>query len=318
MFTYYRCEQYSNNSLDSLSEGGSVGVVISNRSAYFHVNGQNLGPAIADLPSVPYWVLIDLYGQCVEVKIAPREMERASNADTTPLTFHSRCGRFVHLSDDKRSASRNKAIDEFNNGVVLSNRPLNDYELFEVVIVKKVSKWSGSLELGVTAHKPETLEIPSSLSEAKEGMWVLSGDGMIRDGDGVTSDVYTANSIDGLPESSRVGVVKKGNGNLHFYINGIDQGVAITQVPSNVYAIVDIYGQTAEVALSGSTGTMVGLPASAAVNTSIVCVHFGGGMVVNEGLLVSYESSVDPLQFHKKCGKFARVAEDGRSAHRIK
>jgi neuralized-like protein 4 len=298
---YYRYEQYSSDSLDNLAEGGSVGVVISNCSAYFHVNGQNLGPAVSDLPSVPYWVLIDLYGQCVEVKIAPREMERASNSDTAiPLSFHSRCGRFVHLSNNKRSASRIKAIDEFNNGVVLSNRPLNDHELFEVVIVEKVSKWSGSLELGVTANKPEVLEIPSSVSEVKDGMWVLSSNGVVRASDGTTSDTYGATAVDDLPATSRVGVMRKGNGNLHFYINGIDQGVAATHVPSNVYAIVDIYGQTAGVSLSDSTGTMIGLPASAAIN------------------IRSYESSVDPLKFHKKCGKFAKIAGNSRTAHRIK
>lgn len=265
-----RRERYCSNSLDALTEGGSVGVMISNQSASFQLNGKNLGPAITDLPSVPYWALIDLYGQCVEVKIAPREMERSISHDmTAPLTFHPRCGRFVHLSDDRRSASRTRPHDEFNNGVVLSNRPLNDNELFEVVMVQKVSKWSGSLEMGVTIHKPETLEIPSSLANFRDGMWLLSSDGMIRDGTGATSDVYTANVADRLPELSRVGVMKRGNGDLHFYVDGVDQGLAASGVPSNVYAVVDVYGQVTEVVLSESTGKRVGQPSPAEINSSM-------------------------------------------------
>ena len=244
---------------------------ISNQTAHFYVNGQSLGPAIMNLPSVSYWAVIDMYGQCVQVKIAPREMERSRSIDRRiPLAFHSRCGSYVHITNDRRSASRHQACDEFNNGVVFSNRPLNGNELFEVVIVKKLKKWSGSLEIGVTGHKPETLEIPSSLTNFREATWVLGGDGVVRDVDGASSDVYTDKVLDRLPEMSRVGVMKKRNGDLHFFINGNDQGLAARRVPSNVYAVIDIYGQTAEVKLSEATGKMIGQPVASVVNSSVL------------------------------------------------
>jgi neuralized-like protein 4 len=45
-------------------------------------------------------------------------------------------------------------MDDFNNGVVLTNRPLKSNELFEVRLDKMVTKWAGSIEIGVTTHSP--------------------------------------------------------------------------------------------------------------------------------------------------------------------
>lgn len=38
----------------------------------------------------------------------------------------------VKLTNYKRTAERKKPVDEFNNGVVMTHRPLLDDELFEV------------------------------------------------------------------------------------------------------------------------------------------------------------------------------------------
>lgn len=50
------------------------------------------------------------------------------------LRFHSRCGTLVKLSTNGRSAKRLRALDEFNNGVVMTNRSIFDDELFEVSV----------------------------------------------------------------------------------------------------------------------------------------------------------------------------------------
>lgn len=42
-------------------------------------------------------------------------------------------------------------------------------------------------------------------------------------------------------------MVRKSNGNLHLYINGLDQGVAATKVPTMVWGVVDLYGMTVKV-----------------------------------------------------------------------
>jgi neuralized-like protein 4 len=48
------------------------------------------------------------------------------------LCFHEKCGSLVKLSSNRRVAERRKPMDEFNNGVVMTNRPLRDDEMFEV------------------------------------------------------------------------------------------------------------------------------------------------------------------------------------------
>ena len=54
--------------------------------------------------------------------------------------------------------------------------------------------------------------------------------------------------MDELCEGDRIGMLRKGEtGSLHFYINGLDQGVAATRVPSQMWGVVDLYGMTVKV-----------------------------------------------------------------------
>lgn len=59
-------------------------------------------------------------------------------------------------------------MDDFNNGVVLTNRPLKSNELFEVRLDKMVTKWAGSIEIGVTTHSPTELEYPSTMTNVRQ------------------------------------------------------------------------------------------------------------------------------------------------------
>lgn len=54
------------------------------------------------------------------------------------MAFHSKTGSLIALSNRNRTAQRRYASTEFNKGVVLSERPLNDNEIFEVKIDKRV------------------------------------------------------------------------------------------------------------------------------------------------------------------------------------
>lgn len=58
-------------------------------------------------------------------------------------------------------------MDDFNNGVVLTSRPLKPNELFEVRLDKIVTKWAGSIEIGVTTHSPTELEFPFTLANVR-------------------------------------------------------------------------------------------------------------------------------------------------------
>ena len=43
---------------------------------------------------------------------------------------------------------RPRAYGEFNDAIVITNRPLGDEELFEVLVEQTVDRWSGSIEVG--------------------------------------------------------------------------------------------------------------------------------------------------------------------------
>lgn len=109
------------------------------------------------------------------------------------LLFHEKCGTLIKLSNNNKTAERRRPLDEFNNGVVMTNRPLRHNEMFEVRpsplpptplvrparlnlclcyqirIDKLVDKWSGSIEIGVTTHNPNNLDYPATMTNLRSG-----------------------------------------------------------------------------------------------------------------------------------------------------
>ncbi len=70
--------------------------------------------------------------------------------NTDELRFHHLHGRNARIGNNGITASRPNALGEFNDAIVISNRPLRDDEPFEIVIERMVERWSGSIEAGVT------------------------------------------------------------------------------------------------------------------------------------------------------------------------
>ena len=161
--------------------------------------------------------------------------------------FHSRHGSLIFLSNQNHSARRRNPATEFNNGLIFSKCALKGSEIYEVRIDRKISNWSGSLSIGVTTSNPGSLEIPSSASGLKNGSWIMSGVSILKDGASY-KDEY-GQDLDELNEGDRVGVQKQSDGTLHFFINGVDQGVAATAIPSSVFAVIDLYGKCVEISL---------------------------------------------------------------------
>jgi neuralized-like protein 4 len=56
-----------------------------------------------------------------------------NNSENDKLRFHLNCGPLVKLSNNQRTSERRRPLDEFNNCVVLTHRPLRDDELFQVL-----------------------------------------------------------------------------------------------------------------------------------------------------------------------------------------
>lgn len=99
-----------------------------------------------------------------------------------------------------------------------------------------VTKWAGSIEIGITTHSPMELEFPFTMTNVKSGTWIMTGSGIMHNGTPVIEQ-YGVN-LDRLQVGDRVGVVRKESGNLHFFVNGVDQGVAATNVPDGLFGVM--------------------------------------------------------------------------------
>lgn len=51
---------------------------------------------------------------------------------TASVCFHPHCGSLIRLSNNNRTAERQRPTEEFKNAVTLTNVPLRNDELFEV------------------------------------------------------------------------------------------------------------------------------------------------------------------------------------------
>ena len=80
-------------------------------------------------------------------------------------------GRNARISNIGLTASRPNALGEFNDAIVITNRPLKEGELFEIVMERMVERWSGSIEAGVTLIKPEDLEFPNTMTDIDYDTW---------------------------------------------------------------------------------------------------------------------------------------------------
>lgn len=52
--------------------------------------------------------------------------------------------------------------------------------------------------------------------------------------------------------------MRKEDGSLHFFVNGVAQGPAAWNVPPSVYAVVDLYGQAAQATIMDDIGERQG------------------------------------------------------------
>ncbi|KAG0729694.1 Neuralized-like protein 4 [Chionoecetes opilio] len=112
-----------------------------------------------------------------------------SDEDTgEAVLFHPSCGTYAQVINNGRTAHRPNAADDFNNGVVLTRRPLKPNEMFEVRLDRCVDKWAGSLEIGVTTHPPTDLEYPSTMTNVRSGTWMMTGNGVMHNGTTIIDD----------------------------------------------------------------------------------------------------------------------------------
>ncbi len=223
--------EYYGADLDKLEEGDRVGVCRTKEGdLVFYVNGDSQGVAARNIPKNVH-ALVNLYGKCGQVSVISGQDSGSENSQNLtqnidipmsfelsinstlgsstapedsfliddPIKFHTRCGSLVKLSSNCRTAERRRPLDEFNNGVVMTHRPLRDNELFEIRIDRLVDKWSGSIEVGVTTHCPSALQFPATMTNLRSGTIMMSGCGILTNGKGTRRE-YGEFNLDELRE----------------------------------------------------------------------------------------------------------------------
>jgi len=208
--------EYGQFNLDELAEGDRIGMMRkANGNLHYFINGLDQGVAASRVP-LQVWGVVDLYGMTVKVTIVDRDERDEQNlitrrnlalrtqeplelaglgtvaASADRLLFHPACGSHAAVINGGAACHRPNAADDFNFGVVLTNRPLKTNEVFEVRLDKMVTKWAGSIEIGVTTHAPNDLEFPSTMTNIRSGTWMMTGNGVMHNGT-TTVDDYGQN-----------------------------------------------------------------------------------------------------------------------------
>lgn len=80
---------------------------------------------------------------------------------------------------------------------------------------------------------------------------MLSGSSVMINGKTIRNN-YNCD-LDTLSSGTRLGVMRSADKSLEFYKNGIPQGLACTIPHNNIYAVVDLYGQCAQVSIPSGT-----------------------------------------------------------------
>ncbi|XP_070207113.1 neuralized-like protein 4 isoform X3 [Littorina saxatilis] len=254
------------------------------------------------------------------------------------LTFHERCGSLIKLSNGLRTAERRRPMEEFNNGVVMTSRPIRNDELFEIRLDRLVDKWSGSIEVGITTHNPAELDFPATMTNmrSRSGTIMMSGCGILTNGKGTRRE-YGQFNLDELTEGDRIGLIRNSEGCLHYFINGSDQGLAASNCPSPVWGVVDLYGMAVKVTiLDRQDPSYPNNPPAPERRANSLFRHYpdlydeealeAKGEVTNQPrsaldcevttFPLPEEDEVEKLTFHPKCGSHAAVINHQRTAHR--
>lgn len=171
------------------------------------------------------------------------------NNNEPKLRFHACHGPNARISNGGLTASRPKALAEFNGSIVFSNRPLRQRELFEVILETMIDHWNGSVEIGVTGIRPDEISFANTATDLEKDTIMMSGQTLIHNGRTIRNDMPF--NLDNLTSGSKIGVLRIGN-SIHFFVNGVDQGPAYDCHIQNMYAVVDLYGQCAQVSITTS------------------------------------------------------------------
>ncbi|XP_046403898.1 neuralized-like protein 4 [Ischnura elegans] len=158
------------------------------------------------------------------------------------LKFHHKTGPNTALINKGYTVVKLK-LD--GNGPVLTNRPLKPGELFEVRMDKRGTTKGYANGIGVTTHSPGDPIIPEHMNSLKSGTWSLYGPDVWSNNVAILPK-YTAANMYAFQPGDRMGVMISETGALHFFINGVDQGPAASNIPEEVYGFYELHGDATQ------------------------------------------------------------------------
>ena len=149
-------------------------------------------------------------------------MERAGK-------FHHVHGENIQLSEGDTVAER---VSSFMDGVVYTDQPVPVGTMLQVKLLRVEVHYKGTLVSGFTTVCPDTIaEVPVYIINSAD-YWIYEKLESMRMGQSLGCKVYE-------------------NGDLHFFVDGEDQGVACTGLPTDqpLWGVVDIFGQAEKIKL---------------------------------------------------------------------
>lgn len=165
--------------------------------------------------------------------------------------FHESVGLNIQLNSDRTVATRCR---EYNNAVLLSETALENNEMFEISIQEVAREWSGCLRIGVLSNETgnwlTSMNLVPGMTSVPNDAWYLTGNEVRHTGFVLASNYCP--SLDWLRVGDKIGMKRTHESNLKLYINGEDMGVAASDVPEMVYAVIELFGSTVAVNITSS------------------------------------------------------------------
>ncbi|KAG8230466.1 hypothetical protein J437_LFUL009955 [Ladona fulva] len=96
-----------------------------------------------------------------------------------------------------------------------------------------------AIGIGVTTHSPDTIQILPHMNRMKNGTWMMYNTSVYKDDSALKSNFMK--HLKEIKVGETIGVKRTSSGDLHLFINGVDQGVAASNVPSPVYGVFELY-----------------------------------------------------------------------------
>lgn len=121
-----------------------------------------------------------------------------------------------------------------------------------------------------------------------------------------------------------LGVMRLADGMLHYYLNGVDQGPACVVSASSVYAVVDLYGQCAQVTIVGNNNSRSVLPLASPIQSEEPTPASLQASIVHNPLAGNGGHNLQPLdsylahKFSEFHGKNIELTENNTIASRLK